>query len=260
MKLNDFLYKSPKIRSNTPRIITVSNEHKEKEMADKIIILQQEVDRLHKVDSERDTFNQRMQASEILLHETLEREIEFKAKISLLETEVFHGQSLSEEKRFLEDNLKEVNGKLGVQESILEQSQKNNLELNHSVEALTRKVDELQTEEARLNDRLKESVQNTSASINSLSELKTQFESTTKIISEIQVKYREGQQKNIDLTQQAHYWERVARTLQEEKDSLEHTRHMLQTWASEVEADNQETKGAVKVTQSELNRLKRTNL
>jgi len=39
---------------------------------------------------------------------------------------------------------------------------------------------------------------------------------------------------------------------------LENTRHMLTTWASNVEADNIEKKGAVKIKQSELKKLRGT--
>ena len=45
------------------KVITVANEKKEAELVAQINILQHEVDRLHVVDSERNDFNQRMQAA-----------------------------------------------------------------------------------------------------------------------------------------------------------------------------------------------------
>ena len=73
-----------------------------------------------------------------------------------------------------------------------------------------------------------------------------------------EVKYIEGQRKNSEVTQQATYWKRLANTLQEEKEELENTRYMLKTWASTVEAENVEKKGAVRVTQGELKKLRGT--
>ena len=147
MKLNDFLDKRPVTRSSAKKVITVANEKKEAELVAQINILQHEVDRLHVVDSERNNFNQRMQAAEIQLKEVLEREVELKTENGLLKDEVNQGDSLRETNQTLRGELKDVNGQLGIQEAVLEQSEKNSLELNKTAEDLTKQVKGLQEEE-----------------------------------------------------------------------------------------------------------------
>ena len=258
MKLNDFLDKRPVTRSSAKKVITVANEKKEAELAAQINVLQHEVDRLHVVDSERNDFNQRMQAAEIQLKEVLEREVELKTENGLLKDEVQQGDSLRETNQTLIGELRDVKGQLGIQEAVLEQSERNSLELNKLATGLTQQVKTLEENEASLQIQLEKSLQQTSASINSFGEMKDKLDYLHKMFLEIEVKYKEAQRKISDGTRQAQYWERVAKTLQEEKDDLETTRHMLKSWASEVDAENQEKRGAVKVTQAELKKLKGT--
>ena len=226
MKLNDFLDKRPVTRSSAKKVITVANEKKEAELVAQINILQHEVDRLHVVDSERNNFNQRMQAAEIQLKEVLEREVELKTENGLLKDEVNQGDSLRETNQTLRGELKDVNGQLGIQEAVLEQSEKNSLELNKTATDLTQQVKTLQDNEASLQVQLEKSLHHTSASINSFGEMKDKLDYVHKMFLEIEVKYKEGQRNNNDMKQKSHYWERVARTLQEEKEELEQTRHI----------------------------------
>ena len=258
MKLNDFFEKSPKPRSVPQKIITVSNEKKEAELTEELTLLQQEVDRLHTVDSERSDFNQRMQAAEIQLHEMLEREVELKAANTRFTKEIEDRGQVWEENQTLKGEVRDLKGNVGIQEAILEQSKKNNLTLNVTAESLTEQVKHLQSEETSLARQLEEARQHSSASLNSLQEVLVQRDDANRMFQAIEVQYIEGQRKNSDVTQQAMYWQRLAKMLQEEKDELEKTRHMLKTWASNVEADNIEKKGAVKVTQSELKKLRGT--
>ena len=258
MKLNDFLDKSPKPRLTPQKVITITNEKKENELVETIQTLRKELGRLHTVESERSEFNQRMQAAEIQLQETLEREIVLKADNVLSKQQITEGDYLREETQTQKEEIRDLTGQLGVQAAILEQSQKNNLTLNMTAEALTTQVKELQTEETTTKRQLEEFRQQVLASLNSLQEVVVQRDDANKMFQSIEVKYIEGQRKNSEITQQAMYWKRLANTLQEEKDELESTRHMLKTWASNVEADNVEKKGAVKVTQTELKKLRRT--
>ena len=119
-------------------------------------------------------------------------------------------------------------------------------------------METLSEEKLNLTERFEESLQQTSASINSLQEVTDKLDYKHKMFLEIEVKYKEEKRKSSELRQQAGYWERIAATMQEERDSLEQTRYMLRELADKVEADNQEKKGAVKVTQSELRKLKDT--
>ena len=258
MKLNDFLDKSPHIRSTSQKVITVANEKRENELTAEIQTLQKEVDRLHTVDVERSNFNQRMQAAEIQLHETLEREVEIKAENARFRQEIDEREQVWKENQVLKGEIKDLTGSLGVQEAVLEQSEKNSLELNKTATDLTQQVKTLQDNEASLQVQLEKSLQQTSASINSFGEMKDKLDYVHKMFLEIEVKYKEGQRNNNDMKQKSHYWERVARTLQEEKEELEQTRHILNEWASNVDSENQEKRGAVKVTQAELKKLRGT--
>ena len=258
MKLNDFFEKAPKPRLPSQKIITLANEKKENDLIVLTQTLQKEIDRLHTVDSERSEFNQRMQAAEIQLKETLEREIELKASIGRFKQELEEGAYLRDENNILQGNLKDLTGQLGIKEAILEQSTKNNLSLNTTAEGLTTQVKTLQETEAELTNCLEVSRQQVSASLNSLQEVVVQRDYVNKMFQATEVKYIEGQRKNSEATQQAMYWKRLANRLQEENDELENTRRMLKTWASSVEADNVEKKGAVHVTQGELKKLRGT--
>ena len=75
MKLNNFFDKSRSSNRKQTKVISVTNEKKENEFKNEIDRLQAEVTRLEQVEVERSLFNQRMQSAEVLLEETLEREI-----------------------------------------------------------------------------------------------------------------------------------------------------------------------------------------
>ena len=146
MKLNNFFDKSRSSNRKQTKVISVTNEKKENEFKNEIDRLQAEVTRLEQVEVERSLFNQRMQSAEVLLEETLEREISLKTKNELLEDEVAKGDILREEKQFLENELRDAKGQIGIQEGILEQAQYNNVELNKDVEKLTYEYDLLKNE------------------------------------------------------------------------------------------------------------------
>ena len=258
MKLNDFFEKSPRPRSTPQKVITVTNEKKENELVETIQILQKDVDKLRTVEAERSEFQQRMMAAEIQLKETLEREVALNADAVLFKQQIDEGVYLREENQGLTGHIKDLKGQIGIQEAILEQSKKNNLSLNTTAEGLTTQVKNLQEIEANITGQLELVRQQASARLNNLQEVVVQRDDANKMFQAIEVKYIEGQRKNSEVTQQATYWQRLAITLQEEKEELENTRHMLKTWASNVEAENVEKKGAVKVTQGELKKLRGT--
>ena len=203
MKLNDFLDKSPHIRSTSQKVITVANEKRENELTAEIQTLQKEVDRLHTVDVERSNFNQRMQAAEIQLHETLEREVEIKAENARFRQEIDEREQVWKENQVLKGEIKDLTGSLGVQEAVLEQAKKTSLSLNNTANYLTEQVKSLQDQGASLSRHLEEARQQSSASLNSLQEVVVQRDDANKMFQAIEVKYIEGQRKNSEATQQA---------------------------------------------------------
>ena len=87
MKLNDFFDKSSKPKTPN-KIITVVNEIRENELKGQVSELENEIKRLQVVEVERDSFNQRMQAAEIQLNETIEINEQLSYEKVLLEEEI----------------------------------------------------------------------------------------------------------------------------------------------------------------------------
>ena len=257
MKLNDFFDKSS--TPKTPnKIITVVNEIRENELKGQVSELENEIKRLQVVEVERDSFNQRMQAAEIQLNETIEINEQLSYEKVLLEEEIKSKDGLKVVNQDLTNDLRDVRGQLGIQGSVLEQAQKNNLELNTTVKDLTTNLEALQKDDAALKVALEESYQNSAANKHSIQEFIKQFKDIEEKFNLTQVKYKEMVKRNSDLSKHLEYWERVANTLQDEKDHLEESRTMLKNIAFTMEEENQEHKGIAKVKQVELKKLKDT--
>ena len=206
MKLNNFFDKSNNLNRKQTKIISVINEKKENEFKSEISRLQIEINRLEQVEIERSLFNQRMQSAETRLEETLEREVSLKAQNDLLEYEVEQGNVLREEKQFLQNELRDAKGQIGIQESILEQAQHNSVELNRNVEKLTYEYDLLKTEESSLKLQVEDQIQKAAANKHTLQELNTKFSEVTESIYSIQFKYSELLEEHEKVGMLAAYW------------------------------------------------------
>lgn len=257
MKLNDFFDKSSKPKSAN-KVITVVNEIKENELQAQISDLEKEVERLHLVDGEKDSFNQGMQSAEIRLKESLENVDKLIYEKALLEEEVKSISNLQMVKQDLENELRDVKGQLGTQGSSLEQAQKNNLNLSANVTSLTQTLEALQKDEAALRITLEEYNQKISANKHDFQEFKKQFDEIVENFQRTKVKYKEISIKNGELSQHVDYWKRASYTLQDEKDHLEKTREALRDLATTMEEENIEYKGVSKIKQAELKNLKDT--
>ena len=258
MKLNEFFNKSKGIKKNNKKIVTVVNEKKENLLASQIVELQQQLANLQQVNIEKDLLNERLQSVEIQLKETSERGVNLETSKALLEDELKDKEALKIENQSLQANLKDTKGTLSFQEGILEQAQRNNLELNTTLQNLTHKVETLQKDEQSFKVGLEEAFQRASAYKHELSETDKKFNDLTEIFQATEVKYKEAQKNNHVLKQTHLYWEQVAHTLEEENRDLDRTRGMLKQLADDMKNDNQEKGSAVRVTQKELNKLRDT--
>ena len=252
MKLNNFFDKSNNLNRKQTKIISVINEKKENEFKSEISRLQIEINRLEQVEIERSLFNQRMQSAETRLEETLEREVSLKAQNDLLEYEVEQGNVLREEKQFLQNELRDAKGQIGIQESILEQAQHNSVELNRNVEKLTYEYDLLKTEESSLKLQVEDQIQKAAANKHTLQELNTKFSEVTESIYSIQFKYSELLEEHEKVGMLAAYWKNVSDATKKENDDLAETSGMLKQLKESVKEERIQQKGLKKLKSNEL--------
>ena len=247
MKLSEFLPENNKVRSSGKKIITVSNEKLEHELTEKVDALMMELTRMHDVDKENNTLISKVREVEGRLEAVMQSEQELIQAKGILQISVTEGDTIRSNNQRLQNELKELTNQLGVKEAILDQSQKNNLELNLMAETLTTQLKDLEVKDDEVKSKLEESLQQTTTSVKHLTQMHEKLNDTYEMFQSTEVKSRE-----------VIYWTSVANTLQEERDELEQTRQMLKELATNVEADNVETKGAVRVTQGELKKLRGT--
>ena len=247
MKLSEFLPENNKVRSSGKKIITVSNEKLEHELTEKVDALMMELTRMHDVDKENNTLISKVREVEGRLEAVMQSEQELIQAKGILQISVTEGDTIRSNNQRLQNELKELTNQLGVKEAILDQSQKNNLELNLMAETLTTQLKDLEVKDDEVKSKLEESLQQTTTSVKHLTQIHEKLNDTYEMFQSTELKSRE-----------VIYWTSVANTLQEERDELEQTRQMLKELATNVEADNVETKGAVRVTQGELKKLRGT--
>ena len=235
MKLNNFFDKSKNLNRKQTRIISVTNEKKENEFKSEIVRLQIEITRLEQVEIERSLFNQRMQSAE-----------------TQLEYEVEQGIVLREEKQFLQNELRDAKGQIGIQESTLEQAQHNSVELNMNVEKLTYEYDLLKKEESSLRLQVEEQIQKAAANKHTLQELNIKFSEVTESIYSIQSKYSELLKEHEKVGMLAAYWKNVSDATKKENDDLAETSGMLKQLKESVKEERIQQKGLKKLKSNEL--------
>jgi len=255
MKLNNFFEKSKQVNTNQKKIISVVNEKKENALKQEIGNLQAEIARLGQVEIERSAFNQRMQSAEILLQETLEREISVKAKNGLLEDEVKEGDALRELNQTLTNDLRDMTGQLGLKDSNLTQAAQNNLELNKRITELEEKDTESKKMETDLRTGLQESVQRSAANKHEFQEIKTSFSELGVKLDVVTEGYDNLKIDYEKLSTVAEYWKKVAETMQAENDDLEQTSSMLKQLRQDVKVERTQQKGTNKVRLNEVTTL-----
>jgi len=255
MKLNDFFNQTTKPSKRTKQVISIGNETKENALKLTIQELQKDIQRLQAVEQDAATLQKRFNEANGLLKNLEEREQTVQAQKVMINDAIQQGDALRDKNTVLETEIGDVKSQFAVQTSTLSTAQENNLGLNNTIGTLTIQMNAIQQDEKSLTadlNRIKDESEITRDRIKALQQQKIEHQETA---LKLQDKYTEGQRKNSETTKQVMYWQIVANGLQEEKEDLENTHHMLTAWASTLEADNTEKKGAVKVTQTELKKL-----
>ena len=255
MKLNNFFNKSNKQQKPNAKVISFVNETQDNAWRAEVQKLQAELDRLHTVDVERDMFNQRMQAAEIQLHETLERELAGQAQKTLLEDEVKQGHILKTQNQALENEVRDIKGQLGIKESHLEQAAHNNLELNKRVGVLTEQVDESLQRESDLKQGLEEAIQRAAASKHDRQETEHKFLENEVKLSKVTENYDNLKNDYDKLNTVAEYWRKVSDTTQAENNDLAQTSELLQQLQKDVKVERTQQKGITKVQKGTIENL-----
>tara|TARA_R110002020_G_scaffold94101_2_gene226740 strand:+ start:976 stop:1989 length:1014 start_codon:yes stop_codon:yes gene_type:complete len=256
MKLNNFFSKSNKPKVNKSKVISFVNETQEKAWRDEVTRLKAELDRLATVDEERSLFNQRMQAAEAQLNETLEREITLTASKMLLEDEVKQGDSLRANNQDLKQELKDLKGQLDLKENSLSQAAQNSLELNKHITDLEQKAIESVQSETNLKKGLEDSIQNSAANKHELQETKTKFSELGVELNTITENYRDLKTDYEKLNIVAEYWKKVSETTQVENDELGQTSAMLKELRRDVKIERTQQTGVNNVRQDEIKTLR----
>ena len=206
-----------------------------------------------------DLYTQMLSHVEVLKEHTRSselREDKLHEQIKLLEADVEHGETIKKEKYALEESLKDFKGQYSAQVNTLDSAQKANVSLSNDVQKISSQVEGLSNENSQLLESLESSAQQTIDNKNELEDIKQQFTEIDKVFSATQVKYKQEAKKNSELSRDLSHWQRVANTLQEEKDELEQTRKMLRAWAESVESDYQNSTEIGRVNKSEIQKLR----
>ena len=257
MKLNDFLAKSTKSHSKQTRTISFVNETKEAELKTEIGILETEVQRLHDME---DRYTQMLSRVEVLsdqVKESQDKENKLNEQITFLEADVQRGEQIKQERNELEDAIKGLKSQHSAQSNTLDEAQKSNIKLSTEYQKVQEQVEGLKNENVSLLELSQTATQNSTDNQNELQDIKNQFVEISKVFSSTEVKYKQVARKNSELSRDLSHWQRVANTLQEEKNDLEKTRLMIQSWAEAIESDYQNSTEIGKVNKAELQKMRK---
>ena len=257
MKLNDFLTKSTKPIPKQTRTISFVNETKETELKNQISDLELEIVRLHDMEDMYTQMHSRVEVLEDHTKNSQFREDQLNEKIAVLEADVQRGEQMKQERDEIENSLKSFKAQSSAQENTLDLAQKANASLSNNYQTLQSQVEGLQNENAALLELSQTATQQSIDNKNELNAIKKQLAEISKVFSSTEVKYKQEAKKNSELSRDLSHWQRVANTLQEEKDDLEKTRKMLQAWAEAVESDYQNSTEIGRVNKSEIQKMQK---
>ena len=258
MKLGNFFLKDPPSRSSVNKTITVGNEAKENELLSTIAVLQTEIGRFPSIEKENSTLRDRVQKAETSSNEAAGREQELIQTNKLLQLSANDGEIARSDNQRLIQDVTELTHQVKSKDGTLEHATKNNLTLTTTVEALTTDIKSIQEERTLLKIQLDESLQQTSTSLEHFNNMQAKLDDTNKLFQGIEVKYIEGQRRNIALSNDVRYWTYVAKNLQEEQEGLEQTHKTLKGLLQQMETEYVETSGRVRINAVELGKLRGT--
>ena len=257
MKLNDFLDKSHKRVPSQSRTITFVNETKETELKNQINELELEVARLQDMEDQYTKMRSRVEVLNEHVRASQDKEDKLHEQITFLEADVQRGEQMKQERDELTEAIKSLKSQHSNQSNTLDLAQKANVTLTNDYQKIQLQVEGLQSENANFLMLSQTATQQSTDNKNELDDIKNKLSEITKVFSSIQVKYKQELNKNSELSRDLSHWQRVANTLQEEKDDLEKTRKMLQAWAEAVESDYQNSTEIGRVNKSEIQKMRK---
>ena len=257
MKLNDFLAKSNKPFPKQTRTISFVNETKEAELKTQISSLEIEVQRLQNMEDQYTQMLSRLEVLNDQITNFQSKEDRLNEQITFLEADVQRGEKVKHERDELEETIKSLKAQYNSQLNTLDLAQKANVTLSNDYQTLQSQVEGLQNENASLLELSQTSIQQSTDSQNELQDIKNQFMEISKVFSSTEVKYKQVTKTNSELSRDLSHWQRVANTLQEEKDDLEKTRSMIQSWAESIEADYQNSTEVGRVNKAEIQKMRK---
>tara|TARA_R110000744_G_scaffold372758_1_gene484589 strand:+ start:1018 stop:2028 length:1011 start_codon:yes stop_codon:yes gene_type:complete len=257
MKLNEFLTKTNKPLPKRTQTIAFVNETKEIELNSQISTLETEVQRLHDMEDRYTKMLSRVEVFEEHTKNSQFREDQLNEKISVLVADVQRGEQMKQERDEIEESLKSFKSQYNAQENTLDLAQKANASLSNDCQKFQSQITGLLDENVQLLDLSQTATQQSVDNKNELNDIKSQLTEIAKVFSSSEVKYKQETKKNSELSRDLSHWQRVANTLQEEKDDLEKTRTMLQAWAEAVDADYQNSTEIGRVNKSEIQKLRK---
>ena len=258
MKLNDFLDKPRKRVPTQSRTITFVNETKETELKSQIAELELEVQRLQNMEDEYTKMLSRVEVLNEHISGSQSREDSLTEQITFLEADVQRGEQMKQERDELEESIKSLKAQHSAQSNTLDIAQKANIKLSTDYQKVQGQVESLQNENASLLELSQTATQQSTDNKNELEDIKKQLAEISEVFSSTQVKYKQEAKKNSELSRDLSHWQRVANTLQEEKDDLEKTRSMIQSWAESIEADYQNSTEVGRVNKAEIQKMRKT--
>ena len=257
MKLNDFLDKPKKRVPQKSRTITFVNETKETELKTQIAELESEVQRLQDME---DKYTKMLSRVEVLTEHAngaQNREDILNEQITFLDADIQRGEQVKQERDDLKESIKSLNAQHNSQANTLDLAQKANIKLSSEYQKLQGQVEGLQNENASLLELSQTATQSSTDNQNELDDIKKQLTEISKVFSTTQVKYKEETKKTNELSRDLSHWQRVANTLQEEKEELEKTRQALRSWAEAVDSDYQNSTEIGRVNKSEIQKMRK---
>ena len=257
MKLNDFLDKPKKRVPSQSRTITFVNETKETELKNQIGILETELQRLHDMEDQYTQMRSRVETLNEHIKGTQSIENSLNEKITFLEADVQRGEQIKQERDELEEAIKGLKSQHSAQSNTLDEAQKSNIKLSTEYQKVQGQVEGLKNENASLLELSQTATQNSTDNQNELDDIKKQLSEISKVFSTTQVKYKEETKKTNELSRDLSHWQRVANTLQDEKEELEKTRQALRSWAEAVDSDYQNSTEIGRVNKSEIQKMRK---
>ena len=257
MKLNDFLDKPKKRVPSQSRTITFVNETKETELKNQIAVLETELQRLHDMEDQYTQMRSRVVTLNEHIKGTQSIENSLNEKITFLEADVQRGEQMKQERDELEEAIKGLKSQHSAQSNTLDEAQKSNIKLSTEYQKVQGQVEGLKNENASLLELSQTATQNSTDNQNELDDIKKQLSEISKVFSTTQVKYKEETKKTNELSRDLSHWQRVANTLQDEKEELEKTRQALRSWAEAVDSDYQNSTEIGRVNKSEIQKMRK---